>query len=105
VDNSLLDVDFLKVPHHGYDTSSSLEFIEAVSPEIAMAIGRLKIPNVVRNRYANAGVTFLDDRTNGYVHVTGATDGTLEYVCSRTGEAEDVPETDPVVPDEDGTEE
>jgi len=104
VDNSLLDVDFLKVPHHGYDTSSSLEFIEAVSPEVAMAIGRLKIPNVVRNRYAAAGVDFLDDRTNGYVHVTGAADGTLEYVCSRTGEAEDVPETDPVVPDEDETE-
>ena len=101
VDNSLLDVDFLKIPHHGYNTSSSFEFIEAVSPEVAMATGRLPIPNGVRNRYADAGITFLDDRTNGYVEVTGSADGTLEYVLSRTEATDDTPEAgDDATPDD-----
>lgn len=100
VDNSLLDVDFLKVPHHGYNTSSSFEFIDAVCPEVAMATGRLPIPSSVRSRYENAGVTFLDDRTNGYVEVTGSADGELKYVLSRTEATDDTPEAgDDVVPD------
>lgn len=100
VDNSLLDVDFLKVPHHGYNTSSSFEFIDAVSPEVAMATGRLPIPASVRSRYEDTGVTFLDDRSNGYVEVTGSADGTLEYVVSRTEATDDTPEAgDDVTPD------
>lgn len=31
-----LDVDVLKVPHHGHDTSSSNEFIQAVSPSVSV---------------------------------------------------------------------
>lgn len=100
VDNRLLDVDFLKVPHHGYNTSSSFEFIEAVSPEVAMATGRLPIPSGVRSRYEDAGITFLDDRTNGYVEVTGSADGMLEYILSRTEATDDIPEAgDDVIPD------
>lgn len=99
-EGSLLDVDFLKVPHHGYNTSSSFEFIEAVSPEVAMATGRLPIPSSVRSRYEDAGVTFLDDRTNGYVEVTGSADGTLEYVLSRTEATDETPEAgDDATPD------
>ena len=97
VERELLDVDFLKVPHHGYNTSSSYDFIEAISPEAAMAIGRLPIPEKVRDRYEAIGTTFLDDRTNGYVEVTGAADGTLEYTTTRDS-ADEVP---PVSGDED----
>ena len=103
VDNSLLDADFLKVPHHGYNTSSSTEFIQAISPELAMAIGRLPIPAKVSDRYASLGVEFLDDRTNGYVEVTGSLDGTLEYTVSRTEAGEVPPSTgdEEVLPDAD----
>lgn len=84
VDQSLLDVDFLKAPHHGYNTSSCIPFLEAISPELAMSIGRLPIPQKVYDRYENLGIEFLDDRMYGYVEVTGAADGTLEYTSSRT---------------------
>ena len=100
-DVSKLDVDFLKVPHHGYNTSSSVDFIEAVSPEISMTIGRLPIPAKVRDRYEALGSVFLDDRTNGYVEVTGSADGELKYTASRNDAVEEAPDTgeDPV-PDE-----
>ena len=84
VDNSLLDVDFLKVPHHGYNTSSSIALLETVSPELAMSIGRLPIPQKVYDRYAALGIPFLDDRKCGYVEVVGAFDGTLTYETSRS---------------------
>ena len=86
VDQSLLDVDLLKVPHHGYATSSSVDFINAASPELAVSVGRLPIPARISNRYANLGVTFLDDRTYGYISVVAASDGTMSFETSRTGD-------------------
>ena len=100
-DVSKLDVDFLKVPHHGYNTSSSVDFIEAVSPEISMTTGRLPIPAKVRDRYEALGSVFLDDRTNGYVEVTGSADGELKYTASRNDAVEEAPDTgEDLVPDE-----
>jgi competence protein ComEC len=105
VDNALLDVDFLKVPHHGYNTSSSVALLETVSPELAMSIGRLPIPSKVYERYETLGIELLDDRMCGYVEVTGAADGTLEYTTSRDGLEDDntTPDTgdEDIVPDED----
>ena len=98
VDNSLLDVDFLKVPHHGYNTSSSYALLETVSPELAMSIGRLPIPQKVYDRYAALGIPFLDDRKCGYVEVVGAFDGTLTYETSRN---DDGTTTNPDTGDED----
>lgn len=34
--SEIIDADVLKVPHHGHDTSSSNEFIQAVSPSISV---------------------------------------------------------------------
>ena len=99
VDQDLLDVDFLKVPHHGYNTSSSTEFLQAISPELAMSVGRLPIPQKVYDRYEGLGITFLDDRMYGYVEVTGSYDGTLSYETSRNGLEGDV--VDPGTGDED----
>jgi len=99
-----LDVDFLKVPHHGYNTSSCTEFLEAVSPELAMAIGRLPIPQKVYDRYENLGIPFIDDRMYGYVEVVGAADGTLTFESSRTPDGSTTtPDTgdEDVAPDED----
>ena len=80
-------------------------FLEAVSPELAMAIGRLPIPQKVYDRYENLGIEFLDDRKFGSGEVTGAADGTLEYTTSRDGLEGDntTPDTgdEDIVPDED----
>lgn len=81
VDVSKLDVDFLKMPHHARNTSSSQAFVEAVSPELAAATGRegLEVGDV----YATVGATVLLDDVNGYIHVTADQDGTLTYETFR----------------------
>ncbi|MBR4863809.1 MAG: MBL fold metallo-hydrolase [Oscillospiraceae bacterium] len=80
----VLDVDLLKAPHHGNGiTSNSEAFVNAVSPEIAVATGFEAISASTELYYSNAGATLLGDRTYGYIHVT--TDGeTMDYETSRT---------------------
>lgn len=78
----LLDVDLLKVPHHGNQTSSTRDFAAAVSAELAVATGGLAFPEVTYKNYAELGTKVLFDRGVGYVHVIS--DGTgLEYEQSH----------------------
>lgn len=67
VDNSLLDVDFLKIPHHGFDTSCSIEFLEAISPELAVATSRNPVHSRTQGRFDALGIPLLDDLTKGYI--------------------------------------
>lgn len=82
-DPALLDADFLKVPHHGHATSSSPEFIAAVSPELSVAMARVPIVAKVRDFYSALGSELLYDLVNGYIHVTADADGNLEYTTTR----------------------
>ena len=76
-----LDADLLKVPHHGYNTSSSGVFIYTVSPQIAVAMGA-HTP-AVQMRYEALGITFLYDIYEGYIHVQS--DGTgMRYETNRS---------------------
>lgn len=65
-----LDVDVLKAPHHGGDTSSTFDFINAVSPKITF-ITSVSPSKVVYDRYRKAG---------SEVYATGI-DGNLLLVC------------------------
>lgn len=94
----VLDVDFLKVPHHAYLTSSGVSFLNAISPELAVSTGFLNIPAKLRTRYADCGIELLDDGTRGYIHVSADTTGAMEYETTRNDEAIDGGE---VAPDED----
>jgi competence protein ComEC len=73
-----ISADFLKVPHHGSKTSSTPDFVAAVSPKVAVvSAGEANpfghpAPGTVE-RYAQAGVRFL--RTDHDGAVTALTDG------------------------------
>ena len=66
--------DVLLVPHHGSDTSSSLDFIAAVRPSLGLvAVGhenRFGLPKpIVSGRYARYRVPLLDTATSGAIHL------------------------------------
>ena len=105
VDTELLKADFLKVPHHAYNTSSCSAFLNAVDPDLAVATGRLPVPQVVYNRYEDLGIEMLDDRIYGYIHVTADAEGVMTTETSRTefnGDTNTPEAGEDEVPEEDG---
>ena len=82
VDNGKLDVDFLKVPHHGRNTSSSAAFVNAVTPELAVATGRAA-KGQVDAVYAAVNATFLKEWERGYIHVSADAEGTMTYETTK----------------------
>lgn len=88
-----LDVDLLKVCHHGSPTSSSLQFLQAVSPKVAVATGYQEVTLKLTERFGSVGAKLVYDRMNGYIHVSS--DGTqLEYETDQTrskGESKIIP--------------
>lgn len=70
----LLDSDIVLVPHHGSKTSSTAAFVDAVSPEIAIASlaisGRWALPdkNVVQ-RYQDSGAKWMDTGQHGRISI------------------------------------
>jgi competence protein ComEC len=74
ISNSLLKADVVLVPHHGSRSSSSREFIEAVSPRWAVVPAgyrnRFGHPNPeVLERYRSAGTTVFRTDRDGAIHV------------------------------------
>jgi len=71
IEQSNLDVDILKVPHHGSMTSSSLNFIKKIKPETAViSVGKNNYnhPNIeVVDRYKNQGVDLFRTDKDGQV--------------------------------------
>ena len=65
----LLDVDLLKIPHHGHDTSSSRNFAQAVSPKLAVGTGSVVIQGMLYYNYTRDGAKVLFDYCDGYIHV------------------------------------
>lgn len=65
-----LDVDLLKVCHHGSPTSSCLEFLTTVTPKVAVATGYQDVTMSMIERFDSVGAKLLYDRYNGYVCVS-----------------------------------
>ena len=77
-----LDVDVLKIPHHGRQTSSSGDLIKAVSPKVAMSTGAIIMEPTIYGQYAQRGAAVYMDVYDGYVKVS--MDGTnVTTECSR----------------------
>ena len=83
-----LDVDLVKIPHHGHKTSSSNEWGEAVSAQIAVATGYVGMPTAQYNAYAKHGTRVMFDYLDGYIHITGHNDGTVDWEKSLERETD-----------------
>ncbi len=80
----LLDVDMIKLPHHGDTTSSCSDFADAVKPVIGVATGAVPLDFPLYFRYSQHGKTVLGDYLDGYVHVyTDGTEDGLQWETSR----------------------
>ncbi len=76
----LLRSDVMLVPHHGSDSSSIKPFIEAVSPQLAIASlakgNQWGMPSEsVIARYQDAGSTWLDTGASGQITITLTQEG------------------------------
>lgn len=80
---SALDVDLVKIPHHGETTSSSGDFGAAVSAEIAVATGYMAMAHGEYYAYSKHGTRVLMDYTDGYIHISALPDGTMQWEASR----------------------
>ena len=65
----LLDVDLLKMPHHGRPTSNSKKFAQAVTPQLAVATGHIGLEAGQYYNYTKLGAKVLFDYCDGYIHV------------------------------------
>jgi len=84
-ENDRLNVDLMKVCHHGHSTSSSYAFVSKASPQLAVATGFALVKPDVWEVFENTGATLLDDQFYGYIHAVS--DGTnLDYDTSVSRE-------------------
>ncbi len=72
--DTILDVDVLQVPHHGSNTSSSVSFIDSVSPVLALVsagnLNRYRHPHPdVLARYRNRGTLLANTASEGAITV------------------------------------
>ena len=75
---NLKDIDFLKVGHHGSNTSSSKEFINSVNPKYCLiSVGK-------NNRYGHPKETVLDILSDSRIYRTDL-DGSIEIKLNKDG--------------------
>lgn len=85
--NGELDVDLLKLPHHGDpSTSNSAEFFAATTPQMAMATSFSPVGDYL-GQYKKRGYTnpTFFDRQYGYVQFFATADGNLKVNPERMG--------------------
>ncbi|GAA0328277.1 hypothetical protein GCM10008967_18460 [Bacillus carboniphilus] len=70
---SALKATVMEAPHHGDDTSSSIRYIQAVSPDYAVMNANVLQSRYVLRRYEVLGVSALPTNVYGTVHIQ--TDG------------------------------
>ena len=75
---NLNDIDFLKVGHHGSNTSSSVLFINSINPKYSLiSVGK-------SNRYGHPKETVLDTLKNSKIYRTDL-DGSIEIKLNKKG--------------------
>ena len=75
---NIKDIDFLKIGHHGSNTSSSKEFIEEANPKYSLiSVGK-------NNRYGHPKESVLDILSNSKIYRTDL-DGSIEIKLNKNG--------------------
>ena len=75
---NLKNIDFLKVGHHGSNTSSSVLFINSINPKYSLiSVGK-------SNRYGHPKETVLDTLKNSKIYRTDL-DGSIEIKLNKKG--------------------
>lgn len=75
---NLHNIDFLKVEHHGSNTSSSKNFIESIKPRYSIiSVGK-------NNRYGHPKESVLDILKDGKIYRTDL-DGSIEIKLNKSG--------------------
>lgn len=98
LEKSFKQVEILKVPHHGSDTSSSEEFINQFSPQVAVfsygksnnfghpsktIVNRYKVKNIVDYHIAETGAVILRTNGNKYYINTYLSRRKDKYICNN----------------------
>ena len=79
-----LDVDLLKIPHHGHPTSTSEQFVSATTPEVAVGLGHVLLgTNKYSNLLKNGAKAVLMDIADGYIHVWSDGKSEIQWETSR----------------------
>ena len=75
---NLRDIDFLKVGHHGSNTSSSKEFINSINPKYSLiSVGK-------NNRYGHPKESVLEKLSNSEIYRADL-DGSIEIKLNKNG--------------------
>ena len=75
---NLNNIDFLKVGHHGSNTSSSKKFIDAIKPNNSLiSVGK-------NNFYGHPSKETLNNLKNSKIYITDL-DGSVEIELKRSG--------------------
>ena len=73
---NISDIDFLKVGHHGSNTSSSKEFIDTINPKYSViSVG-------IDNKYKHPNKEVLDNLSNSKIYRTDI-DGSIEIKLNK----------------------
>lgn len=82
--DELLDVDLLKIPHHGAKTSNSDFLLDTTTPEIAVGTGNRNISDEILTRYTSRDINLLYNWCHGYIHIAVGADGVMTAETTRT---------------------
>lgn len=84
-----LQADVVKANHHGRDTSNQKEWVEALSPEIVVAMDETMQSSTVVKRYIKEGAQYYTTAINGFVRVSMDKNKNYE-VLTQKGQALDL---------------
>lgn len=87
--------DVVKMNHHGKDTSNGRDFVQTMSPKIAVGMFDSVASRTVATRYMAAGAEVFYNSTDGAVRVSTAGDGVYDVQIQRIRDVAVLPDAPP----------